>query len=127
MREILFKGKRNPNYGTGWVYGVPYTDHENDCIIATCNSKLVVILETVGQYTGHTDISDKKIFEGDILKLINTKHNILYIVAWCEKRAMFVLSCVTKPELETDFSVFDGKDFKVVGNIYDNPEFIGGK
>lgn len=90
MREILFRAKRDPKYGTGWCYGVPYIDHENDYIMATCNSKSVIIPETIGQFTGLYDFTKweslskseqqewlknhradewkgKRIFEGDII------------------------------------------------------------
>lgn len=48
MREILFRGKRDPKYGNDWCFGVPYIDHEGDCIMADHCSKRVVIPKTVG-------------------------------------------------------------------------------
>lgn len=58
MREIIFRGKRIDN--NEWVYG--YLQQEDKINL------YYVKKETIGQFTGITDINGNKIFEGDFLK-----------------------------------------------------------
>lgn len=76
MREILFKAKRLDN--GEWVEGYysfveKMLCEENVHVIFPYNSGVYqwekVDPETVCQFTGMTDFSDKKVFEGDILKV----------------------------------------------------------
>ena len=91
-----------------------------------------VIPETVGQYTGLTDKNGTKIFEGDI---IETHSGLL---------GKIVYGTFFDDEYEADSCgwFWIGKDqakytyklslsdfwdgHKVIGNIYDNPELLGG-
>ena len=141
-REILFRGKRDPHYGKGWCYGVPYTDHEGDCIIATHNSQMVVIEKTVGQYTGLTDKNGVKIFEGDILKgfgypfYSDGEFNYFAEVIWFDNSPAFGISLFKNSESNVrDVSDgllyyledFNSDDYEVIGNVFDNPEQLKGE
>lgn len=130
-REILFRGKRVDN--GEWVEGFYSAEEYNPMTckiehipriqqIGSCAS-YGIEPETTGQYTGLTDKNGRKIFEGDILKRGDHK----YVVEWCDDCAMFVLPCITDETLESDFTVFYGYDFEVIGNAYDNPELLGGE
>lgn len=143
MREILFRGKHSKKYddGESWIYGVPYFDADNDCIMATSTYCCVVSPETVGEYTGLSDKNGKKIFTGDIVKHhfgeekgviklgeyrqpfnddIHTKH-IGFYVDW--------ISGKQKDLLRKDLGYWAGinnkYDYKIfIGNIHDNPELL---
>ncbi len=133
-REILFRGKqlnigqRSVTASDEWVYGYYVCDSISTYIYSTLHNPKMVSVDhkTVGQYTGLTDKNGKKIFEGDILKRQGTRQTMLYTVNWNQKFAMFILPCVTHEIMENDFMSLTGDAFEVIGNIYDNPELIGG-
>lgn len=132
MREILFRGKDSDgkwNYGfpylirckdvKGWVILADIESHEEitelDVDKALCFGLLEVTPvqeETVGQFTGHTDIKGNKIFEGDILSV--EYHNEPIVVAW----EVF--------DTEQGFNLMLDFDMEVIGNIHDNPELLKG-
>jgi uncharacterized phage protein (TIGR01671 family) len=133
MREILFRGK--DSITKRWVYGalVQQQDDllkEKAFIISYSNyqfgdfSEAVmheVDPETVGQYTGFVDKKGKKIFEGDILSIYNSKA-FLFTVEWNNQ---YVLKCTTNGVSDNILNVIESpEDVEVVGNIYDNPELI---
>ncbi|WP_418852367.1 YopX family protein [Ruminococcus sp.] len=144
MREILFRGKRIAN--GKWVSGYyvlrkrPYfkdkgADFEHiicdNLVIDDFNDKQFVDTipitysvdpETVGQYTGLTDMNDNKIFEGD---LCLCDRNISKHI---DKK---VFEIKFDPETgffgESDTSNIYPSNFymcEIVGNVFDTPEFL---
>ena len=134
MREILFRGRGNTKYNDGeWYYGVPIRDFEGDWQICTDNSKRTVIPETIGQYTGLADKNGTKIFEGDIVLVPyidpifkctwnDTSPCEEAIVKYCN--GVFYVEYIESGDKFT-LSAMDGY-MKIIGNIYDNPELLGG-
>lgn len=125
MRDIKFRGKRTDN--GEWVYGYVYrygwTGEEETCIIVPYYGgalySIEVDPETVGQYTNLKDKNGTKIFEGDIVLLKG--YDEPYQVVFDE-------SCfqVYSDSVRYAMDNFYDYEIEVIGNIYDNPELLGG-
>lgn len=136
MREIIFRGK-GTRKGKEWKEGDLF--HGYNGYVGITKKLLGVETwevdpETVGQYTGLKDKKGKKIFEGDIIKYehrdIKEKAVIRYgspnkvdaaMYGWYlddnHGNTAYLFS-------EHYINFFE---FEVVGNIWDNPELLGGK
>lgn len=139
MREILFRGKRIDN--DEWVSGfyvckkLPYfkdkgvnlehlicdnmeiEDGNYKQFVDTIMTTYVVNPETIGQYTGVTDVNGNKIFEGDIV----ISDYIDYedergVVQWDSDIAKFIITFST---FTIDFDNVYGRELEIVGNIRD--------
>ena len=124
MREYLFRGKMIAN--DKWSEGNLLVTKQGCCITpdaTVLGSYGAVDPETVGQYTGLTDKNGTKIFEGDIVKYGDTVHNVVF-----EQRNGTAYFGLVYSTLETlSFGYYqDLKQIEVIGNIYDNPELLGG-
>ena len=137
MREILFRGKAKAiagcPYNNGksdgeWVFGYIFPDlgamkiRQFEPDRPECND-YEVDPETVGQYTGLTDKNGRKIFEGDIVSLV--KHDgLIYKVVYVPCRYELVnskgVNCFV-------LDIYKSENIEVIGNIYDNPELLGGE
>lgn len=135
MREILFRGKRICD--DEWIEGCfgRYYNGESDVACISIPSKgffgyssYEIDPETVGQYSGLTDKNGVKIFEGDILRIGLEEDD--YIV--CQVYEYRGVMCVDYETPDWDFNALGFLDndnvfiFEIIGNIYDNPELIGG-
>ena len=134
MREILFRGKRTDNgeWVEGYYYKAKYCRTDDElCDYITVphpkeynepSSHYIVDPDTVGQYTGLTDKNGKKIFEGDIVKRFWFGKMCVYQIDYDNGLASFIGRAGMK---FTTFD-YDSEEFEVIGNIYDNPELLGG-
>lgn len=141
MREILFRGQTRKKgekvsldgtpVDSNWVYGGVAQFNEERAIIYQTEPefhKFAVYTETLGQFTGLTDKNGKKIFEGDIVRRFNIRglEVMRYAVKWNTDCCMFALACEDTylGEYDSDFTVFYGEEFEIVGNVHDNPELL---
>ena len=123
MREILFRGKLKSN--DEWSFGNLNVSLRAIVIITPDETPIgkygQVIPETVGQYTGLTDKNGKKIFEGDILKNIESGR----IVAICYSGCSFCYSYNgTIYGIDDSETGLETNEWEIIGNIHDNPELL---
>lgn len=130
MREILFRGKRKDN--GKWAYGnyaVTDNNGKQHFIFQNKAFEFEVDPETVGQFTGLTDDNEKKIFEGDILNVINPDDDDYNYIT----KVYFECNtlCVDVEGQDYDYTsigfaveIWDDEcdRVEVIGNIHDNPE-----
>lgn len=124
MREILFRGKQK--YIGKWVYGSFFSPN---AIMKRgkefgADKTYTILPETVGQFTGLTDKNDKKIFEGDIIKVSDeTGGASIYKVVFINGIFGVVVknggyACTLVP--------LSKECIEVIGNVHDNPELLKG-
>lgn len=126
MREILFRGKKLDD--GKWVYGHCYELEKDKPMISSCirREAYEVTPETIGQFTGVTDDMGRNLFEGDIVKAIDSytdecDEDSLGIVIFTD--GSFCISWTTG-YIEPLCLKADKKDIIIVGNIHDNPELL---
>ena len=142
-REILFRGKRVDN--GEWIYGWITTQHkkytEGELLTRIQSNTFgvgehYVETETVGQFTGLTDKNGTKIFEGDIVCTRYSDGTIccsgdvqfcygVYGAEWIEQKKN--KGMVGGWGQLHNLRRFDDdiiNNIEVIGNIYDNPEFM---
>ena len=131
MREILFRGKRTHN--GEWVYGDFVRGNERKSLrdsIFVYDSETQSFNDyeinpsTLGQYTGLTDKNGKRIFEGDIAKVLQGKDKDIAYVGF--ENGAFMLYPKTGNIYERTLWEYwyNDWDVEVVGNITDNPELL---
>lgn len=141
MRDILFRGKRIDN--GEWGEGIPIQTHigvfmcfdENPHYCSQYGymeiDKIAMVDEaTVCQYTGLADKNGRKIFEGDILHFVNHINNNEWLCAVEFLEGSFICRYIYKDGELGEYNHFtswhEKVKWEVAGNIFDNPELIGG-
>lgn len=141
MTEILFRGKRVDN--GEWVYGYYFKAthhwhnhgiHEDWIAVDTiqnggyCNvrGKYAIIPETLGQYTGLTDKNGKKIFDGDIVMVIDNVWGSPFCYGITGKIVYDECGFFIEPKnpRDTQWLYNECAIYEVIGNIHDNPELL---
>lgn len=133
MREILFRGKVFSGIiNHSWCFGSLDTTEDDRAIIIYLDRfgnkcRIVVNPDTVGQYTGLADKNGTKIFEGDIVDVL---YDVNYIGVAAERIGVFEVvfhnGCFMKQKGGVRYHFIPSDKCTVIGNIYDNPELLGG-
>ena len=127
MRTIKFRGKKQNGE---WVYGSLLSfNGVNDSIYYQVKKGREERIEyayvhprTVGQYTGLIDKNGKEIYEGDVLANVNQPNKC--IVEWNRHLAQFQGTWTNMPITAADIYSIVLLDYRVFGNIHDNPELL---
>lgn len=139
MREILFRGKainRDKGYhlteykNGEWIYGLVtklYNEQFKSLPAEMTNTNgirgIEIDYKTVGQYTGLKDKNGIKIFEGDILKFINSDNETSYYdVVYSEADCRWIIR--QNGIYQDVLDKFVERYMTVAGNIYDSPELL---
>lgn len=127
MRDMIFRGKEENS--NKWSYGsLLVRSEENYEMLQVRKYDGVegdnwgwsqVKPDTVGEYTGLKDMNGKRIFEGDIVKLL---HSYIRVVKYSGLNASFV-TC-DKDEFLGFLGDYNSNQIMVIGNIHDNPELL---
>lgn len=132
MREILFRGKDFSGViNHSWCFGSLDTTEDDRTIIIYPDRfgnkcRIFVNPETVGQYTGLKDKNGTKIFEGDIVDVL---YDVNYIGVATERIGVFEVvhnGCFMGQKGSVRYHFIPSDECTVIGNIYDNPELLGG-
>lgn len=131
-REIKFRGKNSKGI---WIYGELVHNRGKAFIVpkkivvpfAPSNNDLIVDENTVSQFTGLKDKNGKEMYEGDMFKLPIPYGSATHQVRISPHHLCVEIKNIT---LQNWNNLNDcwWDEFKsgieVIGNIYDNPEFI---
>lgn len=121
MREIKFRyiWKIKDKFHTQ-IISIDELDMEHDDL----NGKLI----SRDEWTGLKDKQGREIYEGDVVKG-DTKFGRISVVMWNKGEAGFTFVFKDGIEMKHDYpdewyDDYDKAMFKVIGNIYENPELL---
>ena len=125
MRTIKFRGKKE--YSEEWVYGNLIQFDWADFIVkyGSFEERDRVIPETVGQFTGYT-MNNVDVYFDDLVSnnYPSDKQAIRKIVLFQGTICMQLVAGKSKLPEYIGIYEFHNFNYKVIGNIYDNPELM---
>ncbi|MCI5751565.1 MAG: YopX family protein [Oscillospiraceae bacterium] len=130
MFEPLFRGKRRDNNAR--IVGDLF--HKDDDVLIhdfKQGFSAKVIPETVGLFTGKTDINGIRLFCGDIvrgkLRMFDDKE-YYGVIVWRHEISAFGINMLPESLAfhTSTLNCLVGIDFEIVGNVFDTPELLEG-
>ena len=129
MREIKFRGKRLMS--EDWEYGNLIQRPCGGHFIETGDMRLCPIQDfSVGQFIGLHDKNNKEIYEGDIIRSLDSKGKpIIHAVEYDNNYAQFIVVLAGYAKYDFGCGGITQKwinefEKEVIGNIHDNPELL---
>lgn len=120
-----------------FVYDTGFWKRKEKCYVGSMTYKIKEIYyigngqvyeDTISQYIGKDDIDGNKIFQGDIVK--DLESNKIYLVEHDDERCKFYLKRYKNVFMKSEIYVLTEKDFsegdklKIIGNKWDNKEIL---
>ena len=129
VREIIFRGKFAAS--GMWIIGDlrQYPSGAKAIKGNDMSHIMEVDPDTIGEYTGLTDKNGKKIFEGDIVHMNSKKFGLSGHGIVVYRNGGFAIDDRRRNRLYPFMQngQYNAGEYRVDGNIHDNPELIGGE
>lgn len=101
------------------IFGKPKIEHTS--FSGLLNDIQYIIMQGIGL----KDVSGQLIYEGDVV-LFGPNPDDIAVIEWNKDECKFVVDEIFDNTI-SDFSNWFGEDLEIIGNIYENPDLIGGK
>jgi len=129
LKDSALEGLNKSHFTmNGRLYEVEWMNFEGGLVSVRTPSELEFKLNDVDlmQFTGLLDKNGKEIYEGDIVCILNGHHGDVYKIQWQKEFCCWEAEDVHLKDFYFGEQFPSIKEVEVIGNIYENPELLGG-